>query len=75
MSWGIGTDEPTDYGSDQAWGNASLNGVDVIDHVGDQVTKSVSARIPVDTYAALVMIGALALLWLLAGVLFKSVKV
>lgn len=75
MSWGIGTTGDVSFdvvdGSD-SWGGP-MNGIDVVRHEGSPtLSTSWHGRIGVDAYLFLVIMGALAALWLLGGVLFKN---
>jgi hypothetical protein len=60
------------YGSPDAWGGP-MNGVDVLNHLPG-VTQTSTSRVPEDTYMFLIIIGALATLWLLGGVAFKHAR-
>jgi len=77
MGFGIGTSGDRSFdlveGSD-SWGGPQ-NGVDI---QGQLNVPSVSTRfggsLSVDTYLFLIIMGALALLWLFGGVLFKNAR-
>lgn len=76
MAFGIGTRGDVSFGPDgsDTWGGP-LNGVDVTDHQGTgAVSTSWHANLSVDTYVFLLIMGALAMLWLLGGVVFKNAR-
>jgi hypothetical protein len=74
MAWGIGDgDGVQNYGNVQAgWQGAPYDGVDMQDQA--LVMMPWHAKVPSDTYLAMLILGALAVLWLLGGVAFKSVR-
>jgi hypothetical protein len=77
MAYGVGvsgdqTFDPND-GSDQ-WGGP-MNGIDLQGHAQvPGVSTKWHGNLSVDTYLFLIMMGALALLWLLGGVVFKNAR-
>lgn len=77
MAFGIGTRGDVSFGPDgsDTWGGP-MNGVDVTAHDGNAraVNTAWHANLSVDTYLFLLMMGALALLWLLGGVAFKNAR-
>lgn len=75
MSFGYGDNDGVEnYGNVQeGWQGAPYDGVDMLDH--SLVDTPWHARIPSDTYLALMIVGALVALWLLGGVAFKSANI
>lgn len=72
MSWGTGADVPG-YGDADSWGGPA-NGIDVMEHISADAKHGKSANIASDTYMFIVIIGALGVLWLLGGVVFKNAR-
>jgi hypothetical protein len=72
MSWGIGTQTDVGYGDADSWGGP-VNGVDVMEHISG-VKRAKHANMSSDAYMFGIIIVALALLWLLGGVVFKSAR-
>ena len=75
MSFGTGKNVLTDVGNPEAWGGP-LNGTDLEAGVGMSVGRSgFGANLSVNMWSAIVMIGALALLWFFGGVVFRKVNI
>ena len=74
MAFGIGTRGDVGYGDPQSWGGPD-NGVDLAGHADlGPIKTGFGANLSVDGWVFLMMIGALALLWLFGGVIFKNVN-
>lgn len=73
MSAGIGLTGDIGWGSADAWSGAPADGVDVMSHanIGTKWHQNLST----DTYMFLIMLGALALLWILGGLVFKTANI
>lgn len=71
---GFGTNEAyvTGYGEADSWGGP-MDGVDVVQHLGSSVQMKPTSRVSEDTYMFFMIIGALALLWVLGGA-FRSAR-
>ena len=66
-----------DYFSSDAdtWGGP-MNGVDLEAQAGISAgNSSLSSRISVDLWTLIIIVGALALLWLMGGVIFRRVNI
>lgn len=72
MSWGTGATVQPGYGDADSWGGPA-DGVDIMAGIGDAKVKR-SAKIPSDTYMFMVVIVALAILWALGGIAFKTAR-
>lgn len=74
MSFGIGSLQTAvaGYGDADSWGGP-VNGVDILQHSGID-TDSVKAQKSVDFCMFLTIIGALVLLWVLGGLVFKNAR-
>jgi hypothetical protein len=73
MSYGIGLQPVAmQYGDADSWGGPA-NGQDVEAHLGAQI-KSVKEKLPTDPAQFIVVLLALAALWLLGGVAFRSAR-
>lgn len=60
----------------ESYAASPLDGADVMDHVtGGADALRRSARISMDAYTALIIIAAVAALWLLGGYVFKSANI
>lgn len=73
MAFGVGTSRDIGYGDAESWGGPA-NGVDVLDHISGDTRHGRTANVSSDTYMAIVILTALALLWLLGGVIFKNAR-
>jgi hypothetical protein len=76
MSWGLGTyaSEVAGYGDADSWGGP-VNGIDVVGHISDDFKKaSKGGSVSSDTYMFIIVMAAVAALWLLGGVVFKSAR-
>lgn len=75
MSGGIGTlaNHVTGYGDADSWGGPA-NGIDVLNHISSDAKHGRTANVASDTYMFMVIIGSLALLWFLGGVVFKNAR-
>lgn len=70
MGFGIGDDNgPPGWGDSDSWGGPD-NGVDLMEHINGAPVKS--SGVSEDAYLALTIIGALVVLWLLGGLVFKN---
>lgn len=71
---GEGTTTMNNFGDSDSWGGP-VDGIDVMNHItGSANAVAKSTGISEDGYAFIIMILALAGLWLLGGVVFKSVR-
>lgn len=60
----------------QAWAGSPMDGVDLSAEAGLSVgASSWHSRMTVDLWSFVVIIGALALLWVLGGVVFRRVNI
>lgn len=76
MSFGLGTyaSDVTGYGDADSWGGPA-NGIDVVGHISDDFKKaSRGGNMSSDFYMFVVIMVAVAILWLLGGVVFKSAR-
>lgn len=75
MSFGIGQQmDELDYGDSDSWGGP-MGGVDINAQAGIEVGSGKwHARMTTDLWSVLLILGALAGLWFLGGVVFKSVR-
>lgn len=62
----------TGYGDADGWGGPD-DGVDVLNHIGVD-SQGKTYKVPSDVYMFLMVIGALAVLWFLGGVVFKNAR-
>lgn len=60
-------------GDSDSWGGPE-NGIDTINHMGMGVASSARAQRNPDVYMFFTIVGAVVILWLLAGVVLKSAK-
>ena len=60
----------------EAWAASPLNGVDITAQAGLEVGPSKwHTRMTVDLWSMVIILGALALLWVLGGVVFRRVNI
>ena len=60
----------------EAWAASPLNGVDISAQAGIDVgPSSWHTRMTVDLWSMVIILGALALLWILGGVVFRRVNI
>lgn len=71
MAFGIGVQGDIGYGDPDSWGGP-MDGVDVEQSLG--ASLEVSSRLPQDTWQFVFMIAAIIGLWVMGGLLFKSVR-
>lgn len=69
MAFGTGEPGPVGWGNADSWGGPD-NGIDLMNHIDG--TPSKQRGVSEDAYLALTIIGALTLLWLLGGIVFKN---
>lgn len=77
MSFGVGTSlDEMYYGSDpDTWGGP-MGGVDLVTEAGVQVGNAKwHARMTSDLWSVVIILGALAGLWFLGGIVFRNVNI
>lgn len=58
------------------WGGSPMDGVDLVAQAGVQAGgNSWHSRLSVDLWSMIVILGALAVLWILGGVVFRRVNI
>lgn len=79
MSFNVGTADDFDsmmYGDASSWQGAPDNGVDLVTEAGVQVGSAKwHARMTSDLWSVIIILGAILGLWVLGGVVFKSVTI
>ncbi len=66
----------SDYGLAEDWAGSPMNGVDISAEAGVAVGgNSWHSRMTIELWSLVVILGSLALLWVLGGVVFRRVNV
>jgi len=77
MSFGVGTlaQDGAMYGDADGWGGPD-NGVDLVGQAGVQVGSAKwHANMTTDLWSVIIIVGALAGLWILGGIVFRNVNI
>ena len=62
------------YGDAESWGGPQ-DGVDILQGIEGTATKKKSAAIAKDTYTFIIIVIALALLWVMGGTIFRNARI
>lgn len=74
MSFGKGNNSLSEMVGNPDWGGP-LNGTDIEAGVGASIGgRGFGANLSVDVWSAIIILGALALLWFMGGVVFKKIN-
>lgn len=75
MSFGTGRNTEADLVGSANWGGP-LNGTDIEAGVGASIGgRGIGANLSVNVWSAIIILGALGLLWFFGGVVFRKVNI